>query len=420
MIGIVSIVLSVLVTIVLFTFARIVSPQTVSIWLFLAKTSGLLASILISWNFILTIRINLLEKLFGGLDRVYKVHDVIGKLGFILIVNHPIFLIINSLPFNTTKLYLLPSLTNLPYAFGIFGVYTLIILIILTIFVDLPYKIWKRTHEVMGLVIIFGGLHSLLIVSDTTNYLPLKIWIIGWSVVALISFVYKRYFYYLIKPKNNYVITNLIHEKSYLLIELTSTDPNKFIQFKAGQFAFFSEEKEERDEHPFSILEQDGSKIKIGTKIIGKFTIDLANLKVGTKLNVYGPFGTFANNMNKANEMVWISGGIGITPFLSMIKSLRSDQKATLIHSCQSDEPKIFTDMFIRYSELFPNFKFVINCSDIEGRLDENNVNNIVPLNKETHVYICGPSQMMEDLSNKLPKMGVLKKRIIFEDFNLK
>lgn len=420
MIGNYSLILSVLITIILFFMSKMGNSDPIRVLVFLAQFTGLVGSVLISFNFILATRNKIIEKVFDGLDKAYKVHNLLGNIAFILVINHPIFLILDSLPFNTTKLYLVPTVSNLPYAFGILALYSLIILVALTIFVDLPYKIWKRTHEVMGLVIIFGSLHSLLITSDVSNYLPLKFWIVGLNVIALIAYFYKRYFYYFLRPKNNYVVTNIEHDRNYLLVNLKASNLEKYLEFKSGQYAFFSIGENSRDEHPFSILEQDGPNLRIGTKIVGSFTLNLTQLNVGTEVNVHGPFGSFASNMDRANEMVWISGGIGITPFLSMIKALKSHQKVTMIHSGKSNESTLFTKLFKDYTFFFPNFKFVIHYPSTEGRLNEENINKYVSLSNQTYVYLCGPKEMMENFSQKLPRKGIKQKRIIFEDFTLK
>jgi predicted ferric reductase len=420
MIGIISIVSAVLSTILLFFMSKtwIIDPNK---WItYLAQLTGLIGSVLISINFIISIKNNFIERTFGGLDKLYKIHNIIGNVAFIFILNHPVFLILNSLPLNTTRLYLIPKLSNLPYAFGILALYILIILVILTIFVDMPYKIWKKTHETMGLVIIFGSLHSLLITSDVSIYMPLRFWILGINILALVAYIYKRYIYYLIQPKNNYRIINIDHNKNYLLITLKAIDPENIIIFQPGQFAFFSLDKDTRDEHPFSIFEQENSIVKIGVKITGSFTLGLSQLKIGDEISVRGPFGFFGNSLRKANESVWISAGIGITPFLSMLKSLRDDQIVTMIHSARNDEPTIFTNYFNNLAKNYLNFKFVIHYPSIEGRLNEENIRKYVNLSKQSYVYLCGPKALMDDFSHKLPSKGVLKKRIIFEDFSFK
>lgn len=408
------------ITFVLFLLSKIGNPRNIEGIIVLAQLSGLATSVLISWNFILATRSKFLEKLFGGLDRVYLYHKIIGNLAFILAISHPIFLIVGALPYNLTKLYLVPSILNVPYALGIMSLYLLILLISITIFLDLPYRFWKKTHEFIGLVIILGGLHSVLVSSDISFYMPLKIWMIFWNILAILSYLYKRFFYYLYIPKNNYKIKSILQDKDYLVMSLVASDLNKVIDFKPGQFAYFSLNKDMRDDHPFSILEQNGPNLSIGTKIIGAFTLSLLNLKEGAEINVFGPFGTFSSNLEKNNNMLWISGGIGITPFLSMARSLKSDQKVTLIHTSRSDESQIFVKLFTYLSKTNTNFKFVTHYSDKLGHLDENKINEIIPLSSDIRVYICGPQIMMETLSESLPRKGILNKRIIFEDFSLK
>lgn len=420
MTGIISIILSVIVTLIIFSLSRVGNPPIVSFWLLLAKLSGLIGSILIAWNFIISTKNSFIEKMFGGLDKAYKVHNVIGNIAFITIVNHPVFLIINSLPFNTTYIYLVPSFANLPYAFGILALYTLILLISLTIFVNLPYKLWKKTHEYIGIVIVLASLHGLLITSDVTSYLPLMLWILGWNLIAVIAYFYKRYFYYLIISKDNYVINEIQMDENYLLLTLSPVYLNTAINFRPGQFAFFSLNDDIRDDHPFSVLDQNNGIMKLGTKTIGSFTAKLASLPVGSKVSVVGPFGSFASNLSRVNKTVWISGGIGITPFLSMAKALTGNQHVTMIHTARSDEPKIFLNMFNEIAKNIPNFKLIVHYSDKLGHLNNDAISKYVTLDQSTYVYICGPKQMMEDLSENLPDMGVMQKRIIYEDFSLK
>lgn len=420
MTGIISIFISALVTILLFLLSKIGNPRNIEGMIFLAQATGLATSLLISWNFILATRTQFLEKIFGGLDKVYMYHKIIGNLAFIFAISHPIFLILGSLPYNLTQLYLIPSPSNVPYGLGIVSLYLLITLISITIFIDLPYKLWKKTHEFIGLVIILGGLHSVLVSSDISFYLPLKIWMVFWNLIAIIAYVYKRFIYYLCIPRANYEVLEISQDKDYLLMKLKLANSQKGIQFRSGQFAFFSLENDRRDDHPFSILEQNGEYLTIGTKIIGGFTLALSKLQKSQKLNVYGPFGYFSNNIDKNEKMLWISGGIGITPFLSMARGLKSNQEVTMIHTSRSDEPHIFTKMFTEYTISNPKFKFVNYYSDKLGHLDEIKINDIVPLNFDVRVYLCGPQIMMETLADLLPRKGIMNKRIIFEDFSVK
>jgi predicted ferric reductase len=71
-------------------------------------------------------------------------------------------------------------------------------------------------------------------------------------------------------------------------------------------------------------------------------------------------------------------------------------------------------------ANFFPNFKFVIHCSATDGRLNEETISKYVELSNKLYVYLCGPKEMMDNFSQRLPKKGIKQKRIIYEDFALK
>jgi len=185
------------------------------------------------WTFILATRARILEKMFGGLDVVYKIHHILGGLALILLINHVLLLIVDSMPANTLSLYLLPG-SNLSYLYGMISLYSMLFLVILTLYIKLPYRFWKWSHEWMGIVIIFGGLHSMFVSSDTTSYRPLQYWILFWTIVATVSFLYKRFLYYFV-GKRIYTIARIGREKELLVISLESENP---IAFEPGQYGF--------------------------------------------------------------------------------------------------------------------------------------------------------------------------------------
>lgn len=414
MFGIFLIIISITLTTILYLFSKIDNPRNIDFLILLVQATGLLASLLMSWNFILATRLRIIEKIFNGLDKVYKIHNLLGNFAFILALNHPIFLLISSLPYNSINIYLVPSLSNIPYALGIISLYLLIIFVSLTIFIDLPYKLWKKTHECIGLVILFSSIHSILVSSDISFYLPLKIWMIFLNSIAIIAYVYKRFLYYIFLPKNNYKIENITQEKDYLLLELVATNIDNKLVSKSGQFVFISREVDTRDEHPFSILENVDDRLKLGAKIVGPFTISLSKLKKGDSITIYGPYGSFSESLDKVKKAIFISGGIGITPFLSMMKEKKSHQEFTLIHSSRSSEPKLFTN-------LFSEFNVVLYNSEIKGRLNYLEIKKYIKdLDSDYYIFMCGPKPMMEDIATNLVKNGLNKKRIVFEDFTFK
>jgi len=200
------------------------------------------------------------------------------------------------------------------------------------------------------------------------------------------------------------------------------TAQTKPIYFEPGQYAFFEIERpgRKRDEHPFSVLDEENGRIKIGLKVIGDFTLSMMRLSVGSKVTVRGPYGTFGRVAFRKNDMVWIAGGIGITPYASMMKKLTSGQNVLMIHTTSKRAPKILAGIFEAYSYLHPNFRWFPYRTSELGRLTAPVIAKYVDSLKNKFFFLCGPEMMMKGLERQLIGHGVKRKQIIFEDFGFK
>src|SRR6185436_3048157 len=76
--------------------------------------------------------------------------------------------------------------------------------------------------------------------------------------------------------------------------------------------------------HPFSITSAPAERtLRITVKAIGDYTNALRRLlDEGAEAIVEGPFGSFSNAGLPQPRQIWAAGGIGVTPFLSMARSL--------------------------------------------------------------------------------------------------
>lgn len=411
---------SVVVTGVIFSLAKTLNPAN-TVWQLFAQISGVLGLLFISWSYILATKNKYIERLFGGLDIAYRIHHILGGTAFILLINHPIFLIVKSLPINTLKTYLVPG-TLWSYNFGIFALYAMFLLLFLTLYVDLPYYLWKKTHEFMGVVIFLAGLHGLLVPSDMSSYAPLKIWMLLWVVLAICSYIYKRFLYYLLLPKKNYKIKRVVHQDDMWIAEFEPVDSKNLIKFGPGQYAFFELEnkKRKRDEHPFSVLSVDGDIITVAAKIVGDFTANILHTEPGQPITIRGPYGTFGTATKRKKKMVWIAGGIGITPFASMARAITREQEVYLYYSCRDEGPSVIMRMFEYMSKDLPNLHWIPCNSRVQGRITGAFLKSQGLVDPETSYFFCGPGRMMTSLEEQLTSLGVKRKNIIYENFAFK
>ncbi len=297
----------------------------------LGQITGLVGMAMFAIVLILSGRFKFLEDYFGGLNKIYLAHHLFGGVAFVLMLFHPLFLAGKYL-FVSTKsaaLFLLPS-SDWPVNFGIFGLLFLIIFLVITFFIKLPYEKWKLSHKFLGFAFFLVGLHSFLIPSDISRSLPLRIYILSIAGIGLLVYVYRTILGFILVKKFTYVVQDIKYlDEKVVEIELSPQD--KTLHFKPGQFAFVSFQSQDIgfETHPFSFTSSPFDRnLKIAVKNLGDFTAKLKNLKSGTIAKIEGPFGRFLSQNFK--DQIWIAGGIGITPFLSMARTLKERGGKTL------------------------------------------------------------------------------------------
>lgn len=103
-------------------------------------------------------------------------------------------------------------------------------------------------------------------------------------------------------------------------------------------------DREDISEHPFSMASsaEKCDRIEFGIKAVGDFTNTIKDVKPGTKAFLDGPYGVFTTKLYEDTaRFVFIAGGIGITPIISMLVTLAEqsdDRPLTLIYSSKSWE----------------------------------------------------------------------------------
>jgi ferredoxin-NADP reductase len=188
--------------------------------------------------------------------------------------------------------------------------------------------------------------------------------------------------------------------------------------FIAGQYVMITFPGED-DKHAFSVVEHDPS-TNTATLLIkkhGPFTERLFSSGEGQVLDVYGPYGRFILP-EEHKELVFIAGGIGITPLYSMMKQAVKSGYGKKIRLFYTTKTK---DSMALYSELsmfkHENIEIELNFSADGKRLLARDLPAKVPDMDSCLYYICGPLPMIESFRNDLKGMGVDEEMIRSEEF---
>ena len=148
---------------------------------------------------------------------------------------------------------------------------------------------------------------------------------------------------------------------------------------------------------------------------------------VNDQLTVTAPAGDFYLEKSTA-PIVLLSGGVGITPMLSMLKSSAlQHRKTTFIHAALNGNVHAFhhevlslehpsLDYFVCY-EAPTKTDADKKCYDKEGFITSDWLKEILSLDAETQYYFCGPLPFMKAIKVALTNLGVEEKNMHFEFF---
>lgn len=208
----------------------------------------------------------------------------------------------------------------------------------------------------------------------------------------------------------------------------------EMISFKAGQWVYLhvlNEDGSSWARAAFSVAtapSESEQKLELGVKIYGDFTKRASDLVPGDRVCLQGPFGVFTIHEG-VSPLVIFAGGIGITPFRSMIRELaakKSETQVILFYSNKRVEDIAYFDEFNRLAEEWPAFHPIYNLTEHApskwrweiGRLDRDMVKRHFSEFEHGEFLMCGPPPFMETVEKILLIEGVeVKKRLRKELF---
>ena len=206
--------------------------------------------------------------------------------------------------------------------------------------------------------------------------------------------------------------------------------------FKAGQYVTLKTSIEgEEIRRSYSICSSPKSgELKVAIKKVedGVFSsYAISHLKIGDVIEVYEPEGKFILEPTSSTNYLGIAAGSGITPVLSMVKTVLQDEPSssfTLIYGNKSSAETMFKSeldtLSHKYGKRF-NLEYVFSRQNEEGslfgRIDKGHLNyfikNIYKNWSFKTAFLCGPEEMIKTISTTLKENNFKESQILFELF---
>ena len=231
----------------------------------------------------------------------------------------------------------------------------------------------------------------------------------------------------------------LINQKAYAVAEILHDTPDvdvfKFraddsyrLKFDPGMFVMLTYSNKETNEkitRAFSLAsEPEGETVDFFIHMIhGRITSKMEGAKVGDTYYITGPYGQFKFRPEEDKKVLFIAGGTGLAPFMSMLKYI--------------DKLKSGTDVILLYSIRFPNeiirkpelemleksmgMKMVISVTRPQendgwngekGHIDDAMISRHVNDIMDRTTYICGPLPFVKAMKDALAKLNVPNQKI--------
>jgi predicted ferric reductase len=374
-------------------------------------------------QFVLSSKIKWIERDIG-LDKMFNIHRTAGLIALTFLVIHPAFLLVSDVTYGD-----IPSI-DLPKAIGLtaLSIFTgSVSAAVLYSRLNLKYETWKTIHWANYVALPLGFVHSLRLGSDLAS-LPLRVFwfvMVGSYVAILASKLWNR----VQVRRRPYQVVQVVqetHDTWSLHFE------GRRIDYQPGQFLMVWLIRSGRvsEPHPFTIASSPTEdRLSISVKSVGDFTSTIGDTKPTDRAYIDAPYGAFSFLNQDAHSLVFIAGGIGITPFMSMLRYIADnglDRNVLLIWGNKAERDIAFREELNNMVAEMPSLRVVHVMSNQDdwpgekGHVDAKFLDKHIRDVDNPQIFVCGPPVMMTKVIGALRELGVPKQRIHHERFALR
>ncbi len=402
----------------------------------LGKALALVAYAILAMQFVVSARLKWVERPFG-LDMVFRFHKAMAVVAAWFLIAHPVLLAVGG-----AGPGLLASF-DLPW-YILVGKVALLILVLMALVatfraaIRLDFEKWRLGHNsAAAIILVLGSLHAWY-AADDVRLFPMQFAWIGILALAAAAYVHHRFLAPAEARRNAYEVAEVAPETHNVwTLRLEPPAEYRAEQHWPGQFHFLTLYRSPGlpvEEHPFTISSapSEAASLSFTIKESGDFTSTIPQTQPGDRAALRGPYGRFSYVLQpEVDDLVFIAGGIGVTPFISMLRHMRSaaaDKRVLLIYGNRAERDIAFREELAEMEAGdHPRLTVVHILSEPEegwqgetGLVDRSHLErSCAPDLAGKAFYVCGPPPMSEGVLRALRHLGVPASRLHHEHFAL-
>ncbi len=414
-------------------------PSTLEV--FLSTTMGMLSFAIMLTLVLIAVRPKPLEKILGLTD-MYEIHAWMAMALPVTLFIH-VFIRWSGLE----RIFTLDISQASIWGYG--GLITLFLVMVTGIFVlsdtiiqkseklmDLKenaynrnFHLWIHRLAIVSILAIHFHIYNVYYLSDN---IPMRVLTTTYTVLTLGWYFYYKFKIYRL-PKYDVAEVTMPTPDIYQ-IHLKSSE-SEVLSYQPGQYGFFRfvDSEISGEAHPFSFssaLSHTSDTLEIMVKESGDWTSELDQVKPGDKVTIEGPYGSFYPKEVEHSDtpLVLLSGGIGVTPNLSILRhemTLNSNRRIAFVWGLNVEDDMMYIDELEKLAEENENFSFhlIFSGEEVEGYpegfIDDDFIRSegLEEFYDTANWHVCGPPPMLEAAKGLLTEQDVDEEQQYIEEF---
>jgi predicted ferric reductase len=400
----------------------------------LSVALGFLAMSVLGLQFALAARFSRATAPFG-IDAVLRYHRQISFLAVLAAFGHPVLLFLADERYQV--LFDVPH-DPLRAKFAWLSVLALALLMVTSIWrraLRISYPVWHVLHSALGVVVVLAALGHAFLVNHYFSEPGVRL---VWALYGA-AFLWLAVWVRIVRPlrrwRRPWRVVELWPEPGGSVtvgLEPAHRHGNHDFAFQAGQFAWIQQRRSPftLTYHPFSISSSAlRPRVEFTIKQVGHFTRSIRGLKVGDKLYLDGPHGSFTLERHPGMGYVFLAAGVGVTPFLSMLATMadQGDQRPCWLFLGNRREDQITGIRQLARLKGRVNLTVVHVISQASqewtgerGRIDAALLDRHLPEHhRSLQYFICAREEMVRSVEGILRQLDVAADHIHSEQFGM-